>query len=120
MSGKGWTGFEGVNQPLKGTRMGTFRENLEKKVPHRQDLAGTEHRTTNPVAPRRDSMAPGRRLLSLEEAASVLGLSPYSVRRLIWDGKLPAVRLTRRVQVDLRDVEKLIEQAKDRSGLGRG
>jgi len=56
-----------------------------------------------------------RRLISLKEAAAVLGVSPASIRRLIWGGKLPAVRLTRRIQVDLRDVDRLIEQAKTRT-----
>lgn len=72
-----------------------------------------EQWTLNPVVP--PSRA-GRRLLTLGEAAQVLGLSPYSVRRLIWAGKLPAVRLTRKIQVDLRDVERLVEQAKSRAG----
>ena len=76
------------------------------------------HWITNPVVPEGGSQGVGRRLLTLGEAAQVLGLSPCSVRRLIWAGKLPAVRLTRRIQVDLRDVERLIEQTKDRSGTG--
>ena len=67
-------------------------------------------------SPRRPPEAPGasRRLLSLAEAALLLGVSVASVRRLIWQGRLPVVRLTRRIQVDLRDLERLIEQAKDR------
>jgi len=50
------------------------------------------------------------------KAATILGLSVASVRRLIWTGKLPVLRLTRRLQVDVRDLERLIEQAKDRIG----
>lgn len=69
------------------------------------------------MAPKQDPVGM-RRLLTLEEAARFLGISTYSVRRLIWDGQLPAVRLTRRVQLDLRDLERLIEQKKDRAGLG--
>ncbi len=70
-----------------------------------------EHRTNNP------GVAPGqaRRLLTLEEAAGVLGVSSVTIRRLIWKGTLPAVRLTRRIQVDTRDLDRLIEQAKHRS-----
>ena len=56
-----------------------------------------------------------RRLISLVEAALVLGISVASVRRLIWQGRLPVIRLTRRIQVDLRDLDRLIEQAKLRS-----
>jgi excisionase family DNA binding protein len=53
----------------------------------------------------------------LREAADVLGIAPYSVRRLIWAGKLPAVRILRRIQVDGKDLERLIERSKDRSVL---
>jgi len=77
-----------------------------------------EHRTPNPLLPEGGPSRGSRRLLTLKEAAAVLGLSPYSVRRLIAAGTLPSVRLTRRIQVDLRDLERLIEQSKDRSGTG--
>src|SRR5262249_8916014 len=53
-----------------------------------------------------------RRLVGLGEAAAVLGASVYTVRRLVWTGALPAVRLTRRVQVDVRDLDRLIERCK--------
>jgi len=56
------------------------------------------------------------RLLSLIEAATLLGVSTASMRRLVSAGKLPVVRLTRRLLVDARDLERLIDQAKDRSG----
>jgi len=46
----------------------------------------------------------------------MLGLSVASVRRLIGSGRLHAVKLNRRVLVDLRDVDRLIEEAKDRRG----
>jgi len=58
----------------------------------------------------------GRLLIGLEDAANLLGLSVASVRRLIWRAELPVVRITRRLQVDVRDLERLIEQAKDRIG----
>jgi hypothetical protein len=41
-------------------------------------------------------------------------MSVASIRRLVWDGKLHIVKLNRRVLVDLRDIERLIEEAKDR------
>jgi excisionase family DNA binding protein len=63
----------------------------------------------------RPSPRPNRRLLNLAEAAELLGMSAASVRRLVWAGKLPVVRLTRRIQIDVRDLERLLEQAKDRS-----
>jgi excisionase family DNA binding protein len=54
-------------------------------------------------------------LVSLAEAAEVLGLSVASIRRLVRAGTLPAVRLTRRLRIDVRDLERAVEQAKDRT-----
>ena len=54
--------------------------------------------------------APGRRLLSLPEAADYLGLSPWTVRELAGKGRLPVVRITRKLQFDLRDLEALIDR----------
>lgn len=84
-----------------------------KRPPHR-DLTPAGTRTSSPGVPEKGPLAPGRRLFSLDEAAGLLGLSVHSLRRLVWDGTLPAVRLTRRVQVDLRDLERLIERVKGR------
>jgi excisionase family DNA binding protein len=52
------------------------------------------------------------RLLTLGEAASVLGLSVASVRRLVATGRLPALRLVRHLRIDQRDVEALIADAR--------
>ena len=72
-------------------------------------LGSTRGKTPTPgVSPD----GPARRLVSLQQAAGVLGVSVASARRLVWAGKLPAVRLTRRLQVDLRDLDRLIEQSK--------
>lgn len=53
-----------------------------------------------------------KRLYTLSEAAEYLGRSVWSVRRLIWEGVLPSVRVQRRVHLDLADMENLIEQSK--------
>jgi len=52
----------------------------------------------------------------LKEAAVVLGVSVATVRRLAWSGTLPTVRLTRRLQVDIHDLDRLIERTKERLG----
>jgi excisionase family DNA binding protein len=66
------------------------------------------------MLPPKGSPGQARCLLTLKQAGAVLGVSTATVRRLIWTGKLPAVRLTRRIQVDTRDLDRLIEQAKER------
>jgi len=55
-----------------------------------------------------------KRLYSVAEAAHYLGRSPWSVRRLIWAGQLPTVRVGRRVHLDVQDMEAFIEQNKVR------
>jgi excisionase family DNA binding protein len=55
------------------------------------------------------------RLLTIKEAASILATSTTTIRRLVCAGKLPAVRLTRRIHLDIRDLDRLVEQAKDRT-----
>ena len=56
-----------------------------------------------------------KRLYTVEEAATYLGRSEWSVRRLIWNGVLPQVKFDRRVQVDIRDLDKFIEHNKERT-----
>lgn len=53
-----------------------------------------------------------KRLYTVPEAAEYLGRSTWSIRRLIWEGVLPSVRVQRRVHLDLADMENLIEQSK--------
>ncbi len=55
-----------------------------------------------------------KRLFSLSEAATYLGRSTWSVRRLIWNGALPQVRAGGRVHVDVRDMDEFIERNKER------
>lgn len=71
------------------------------------DAPGERPRSARPQAAR-----PDQRLLTLQEAATVLGLSVASVRRLIARGRLPALRLVRHLRVDVRDVEALIADAR--------
>jgi excisionase family DNA binding protein len=84
------------------------------------ELAGRRSRTLNPSAAQARLPGPGRRLLTLAEVADILGTSVSSVRRLIWRGDLPAVRLTRRIHVDVQDLDRLIERTKDRAPSWRG
>ena len=72
-----------------------------------------EHRTPNPGVPPNTSPGQARRLLSLNEAATVLGLSTVTIRRLIWAKKIPSVRILRRVRIDIRDLDRFIERSKE-------
>ena len=72
-----------------------------------------DHRP-NPGVPPKISPGQTRRLLSLNEAATLLGVSTASIRRLMWSGKLPSVRILRRIQIDIRDLDRFIERSKER------
>jgi excisionase family DNA binding protein len=72
-----------------------------------------EARIPTPDPPQRRSLELTRRLLSLKDAAAVLGVSIATLRRLIWGGELPVVRLTRRIQVDVRDLDRLIDRRRE-------
>ncbi len=63
--------------------------------------------------PNRDSVL-RQRLLSVNEAAKYLGLSPWSLRKRLNQGILPVVRIGRRILFDLHDLEFFIEQHKIR------
>lgn len=61
------------------------------------------------------STPPKQRLVSLPQGAAYLGLSLWSVREHVWHGRIPCVRIGRRVLLDLRDLDEVIEQSKTRA-----
>lgn len=52
------------------------------------------------------------RLLTVKQAAEYLGCSEASVYHQVKDGKLPVVRRDRRVFLDVRDMDRVIEECK--------
>jgi hypothetical protein len=62
---------------------------------------------------RRNGPVP-RRLLNLKDAAEYLGRSEWALRELIWKGRIPVVRIDRRIQLDLKDLDALIDASKVR------
>jgi excisionase family DNA binding protein len=53
-------------------------------------------------------------LLSVKEAGTALGISPWTVRRYITDGKLRTVRLGRRVLLEPAECRRLVEEGRER------
>jgi excisionase family DNA binding protein len=51
-------------------------------------------------------------LLDINTVARLLSLSPWTVRRLIFDGRLTPVRLGRRVLVEPAEVERFVSKAR--------
>jgi len=51
--------------------------------------------------------------LNLQEAAAYLNLSTWTVRELVWKGRLRVVKLTRKLLFDVTDLERLVEDSKE-------
>lgn len=58
--------------------------------------------------------------LTVHEAASRLRVSDLTVRRWIWSGKLPAIRVGRGLRIQQSDLENLLQREPPRSLPGRG
>ena len=56
------------------------------------------------------------RLLSIPEVAEFLNISSWQVRRLVWRGDLPAVRIGRLVRLDREDLDAYVTNQKCRNG----
>ena len=53
-----------------------------------------------------------KRLFTIKEAAEYLGRSVYSMRSLIWAGKLPIVRQDKKIWICIHDLDAWIERNK--------
>jgi excisionase family DNA binding protein len=53
------------------------------------------------------------RLLTVKDAAIYMRRSPSGLRRLIHAGKIPMVRLDERTFIDIRDLDRVIEESKE-------
>lgn len=63
-------------------------------------------------------MSEKQRLLNVDEAGRYLGCSAWHVRRLVWRGILPSVRIGRLLRLDVRDLDEFIRHQKTQVGLG--
>lgn len=57
-----------------------------------------------------------KRLYSVKEASTFLGRSTWSVREMLWAGKLPYIKDGKRIFIDILDMERWIEQSKTTFG----
>jgi len=53
-----------------------------------------------------------KRLFTLEEAGKYLGRTIWGVREMIYSGKIPCVRIDYRIMLDIRDLDRMVEQNK--------
>jgi excisionase family DNA binding protein len=59
-------------------------------------------------------METARLLWNVKEVGAALGLSPWTIRRYIIDGKLRIVRLGRRVLVEPAECRRLVEECREK------
>ena len=71
-----------------------------------------EQRIDNPVGQR--AM---KRLYSIKEAAVYLGRGVWSVREMLYAGKLPCIKDGRRVLLDIKDLDNWIDRNKTEYGF---
>ena len=55
-------------------------------------------------------------LLSVRGLAEALSLSPWTIRKYIAQGRIPCVRIGRRVLIEATEVERLIQQGRVKGG----
>jgi excisionase family DNA binding protein len=60
-----------------------------------------------------------RRLLTVEQAGQYVALGRWRIRSLIYSGQLPYVRLGRRILIDLKDLDALIDSKKQQECMQR-
>ncbi len=76
------------------------------KIPDKIQKVKKAQRINNPVGILK------KRLYSISESAEYLGRSVWSVRELIYSGRLPCVKVGRRIHLDIVDLDKWIEMNK--------
>lgn len=58
-----------------------------------------------------------KRLLTVAEAGVFVNLGPWCIRRLIYSGQIPYVKIGRRILLDRKDIEEFIEARKTSNHL---
>ena len=73
---------------------------------------GREERLIRYRQARKYPKGPTKRLYSVPEAACYLGRTVDALREVIWSGRLPYVKDGRRVLIDIKDMDRFIENNK--------
>jgi hypothetical protein len=53
-----------------------------------------------------------KRLYSVRDSSGYLCLGIHGVRKLIWDGKVPVVKIGRKMFIDIQDLETFVSKNK--------
>jgi excisionase family DNA binding protein len=99
--------LKGQNDPGLDELLDRFADRLANKVADKLEERGFTALMQRP------------RLLTVEQAAAYLGRTPAAIQHMIQSGKLPVVRIDRRVAIDVNDLERLVETKKTGAELSR-
>jgi excisionase family DNA binding protein len=55
--------------------------------------------------------------IGLKEAAETVGLSHWTLRQYVREGKIAAIRLGRRVLIEPRELERLVQEGRPQKGV---
>lgn len=88
-----------------GTITGTAKKSMDNSSNQlRNNSQKEEQRINNPLP---------KRLYTIKEAGYYMGRTVWSMRELIWSGKLPIVRSGKRIWIDKGDMDTYIEKNKE-------
>ncbi len=96
-------------EPEPGHNPGTARVQI---TDNKGELTRARVALSSKRPPKAPTLTP--RLHSIEDSARYLGVSPWTLREMIWRNDLPHVKIGRRQYLDIRDLDQFIEQAKVR------
>ena len=77
-------------------------------------MAATNHNSKDFKKAQGTTYPLNKRLYDLKEASIYLGRPVFSVRTLIWNGALPFIKDGRKQYLDIFDMDKYIQQNKER------
>ena len=89
----------------------TRQANLSVRSPRRRRTASIPDDNASPVQPKQTCDDPAARLLSTNCAARYLGISVWTLRRMVFAGKIAAIR-GKHLKFDKRDLDLWIEANK--------
>jgi excisionase family DNA binding protein len=57
---------------------------------------------------------PQKRVLTLDEAAQYLGVTPEALRNKVYLGRIPTIRIDSRMRFDRSDLDRIIDESKSK------
>lgn len=89
---------------------------MDEILPRGNEMRPDHRKNTSSENPSQNQNK-GSTLLSIKEAGEIIKLGPWCIRRLIYSGALPYVRIGRRLLIELDDLERFIAANRHQEGF---